>query len=291
MRNMADDISTPHAVGDLVNLALSISDFEDDHEYWTLVQRLQELGSSATYGAALLLCKSDDHARRRLACHLLGRMTWNRPEERDEALAVLEDRAFSESHVQVLQAALIALGQLGDPRGLDAVIVRAEHPSPDVRLAVASSLPSLVGDPPRPKALEVLRALMNDPVVAVRDWATFGLGSQLDIDDDPTRAALIERLTDRDPVTNGEALVGLARRHDRRALDAVLEHLRHFLIGSYVVDAAHELADPRALPLLLELRDQDEVFGINPGRLDRAIESCRGMAPPTPVESDHPVIP
>ena len=271
--------------------ALAITDFEDDHEYWTLVQRLQELGSAATYGPALLLCKSDDPGRRRLGCHLLGRMTWKSADESDEALAVLEDRAFSEHDLQVLQAALIALGQLGDRRGLDAVVVRAEHPSPDIRLAVASALPSLVGQPPDPKALDVLRTLMNDPVVAVRDWATFGLGSQLDVDDDPTRAALLERLADRDPVTNGEALVGLARRHDRRALEAVLEHLRHFLIGSYVVDAAHELADPRALPLLLELRDQAEVFGINPGRLDRAIASCRGMAPPTPFEQDHPAVP
>lgn len=240
-----------------------------------------------TYGVALSLCSSESPDRRRLGCHLLGRLMWHSLIEREHAVAVLEDRVFCENDPGVLVAAITSMGELGDPQGLQSVMVRAEHRAVDVRTAVACALPSLMGSPPDPDAMAVLRGLTRDPVATVRDWATFALGHELSADDDATRAALLDRLDDPDPAVSGEALIVLARRHDQRALRKVLEQLRHLVIGSYVIDAAEELADPEALPLLLDLRDQADVMGVDLARLDQAIASCSGRGDPKPVDHSH----
>jgi HEAT repeat protein len=61
----------------------------------------------------------------------------------------------------------------------------------------------------KPAAYEVLIELNADVVPYVRDWATFGLASQIDAD-----------LTDPDPDTRAEAVCGLARRGGPRAKPA-----------------------------------------------------------------------
>ena|SRR5438270_8722120 len=97
----------------------------------------------------------------------------------------------------------------------------------------------------------------------VRNWATFGLGSQADIDTAEIRAALLERVTDSHNETRGEALVGLARRKDPRALEPIIQELRSEHIGILALEAAETLGDPRLLPALLRLehdwqRDEDD---------------------------------
>jgi hypothetical protein len=101
------------------------------------------------------------------------------------------------------------------------VTALADHPGPDVRLSVARALPSILGIdqvPPDDPGIITLLRLMTDDDSDVRDWATFGVGSRVAVDSDEIRDALIARLTDPDADTRLEALVGLARRRDPRAL-------------------------------------------------------------------------
>jgi hypothetical protein len=120
----------------------------------------------------------------------------------------------------------------------------------------------------------------------MRDWATFGLGTQIDTDTQEIREALFARVFDEDEVTRGEALVGLARRNDGRIVEPLIRELARYPNTeylSYSLEAAEELGDPRLLPVLTKLRPSQ---GSLVAAFDSAIQSCSGHGIPgteTPV--------
>jgi len=134
-------------------------------------------------------------------------------------------------------------------------------------------------------AVACLLRLTRDPDAAVRNWATFSLGTQSDVDSPEVRRALLDRLGDGDPPeaardeidASAEAAMGLARRHDpavRPWLARQLARPEHE-VGNLVVDAAGELGDPVLLPALLALRDAGwhlHPQEPHPGSLQEAID-------------------
>src|SRR5205814_7161779 len=123
----------------------------------------------------------------------------------------------TDQDVQVLSAACIALGHLHDPRAVEPLVRLKDHPSEDVRYGVVFGLSGQHDD----LAIATLIELSADQDSDVRDWATFELGTILDIDGvdtPPLREALPARLSDPDDDTRAEALAGLARRKDERVL-------------------------------------------------------------------------
>jgi hypothetical protein len=90
-----------------------------------------------------------------------------------------------------LLSAVHARGHVGNPLAVTLVIEHRLHPHPDVRFAVACALGNFADDP---RTVETLLALMRDVDEDVRDWATFGLGVQRDLDSDEIRDALWQRM-------------------------------------------------------------------------------------------------
>ena len=109
----------------------------------------------------------------------------------------------------------------------------------------------------------------------MRDWATFGLGTELEVDDRDVRAALVDRLSDTFLDAREEAAVGLARRGDARAFETVRELLEADEVSSLTVEAAGYLADERLLRPLLEL---GEWWEDDPDLLRAAIHRCDPVA-------------
>ena len=120
---------------------------------------------------------------------------------------------------------------------------------------------------------------MVDDQADVRNWATFGVGHQLDDDGMIIRDALSDRLDDTDYDTRWEAIIGLARRHDPR----VLVPLRNALIEGgeipfFGIVAAGWLADPRLLQPLQALTEQSEEVQEAIGRCDPSLAARRVTA-------------
>jgi HEAT repeat protein len=102
-----------------------------------------------------------------------------------------------EQDPQVLVGIVRAIGGAQDERGLPVLMALAVHPDSQVRHQVAVELPMVVGDPPDPDGIAAFITLSADADPQVRDWATFGLGTQTDADSETVRAALWAR-TDTD---------------------------------------------------------------------------------------------
>jgi HEAT repeat protein len=99
-------------------------------------------------------------------------------------------------------------------------------------------------------AVNGLIALSKDVDFDVKNWATFGLGSQCDVDNSSLRQALIDRTTDSDPEIRGEALIGLARRKDDRVINKIERELTGEFNGAWSIEAASLHPSKKFKPLL-----------------------------------------
>jgi HEAT repeat protein len=117
-----------------------------------------------------------------------------------------------------------------------------------------------------------LLAMMRDADDGVRDWATFALAVR-DDDGEEVRQALLERADDPDFDTSSEAVWGLARRRDRRALRLLVAALESDIVGRLSVEAAACFARPELVAPLERLR---EWWDGDPALLEDALARCRG---------------
>ena len=110
---------------------------------------------------------------------------------------------------EVLVAVIEALGHAWTELACLAVVPFADYPDDSVRLATVRSM--VGGIESKAGSITVAAALMPrfpDEDSEVRDWATFGVGSMLDIDSVEIRAALRGNLEDVNYDVRCDALVG-----------------------------------------------------------------------------------
>jgi len=287
-------VGSSSIVDELIQLALGTADFEDE-ERWAALRELHAHGGPAVFDRASELVASDDVRRRVLGADLLSDL--GRRSGTDERYPGKEvDRALRSRAVDLLldlahdpeavvaAAAVRGLGQLEDQRGLPTVLDLADHPEAGVRAAVAWALPSLlpvVHEAARPrlgddaKAVAVLVRLADDVDDDVRDWALFDLGTVLDVDTEEVRALLAGHLDDPSEEARTEALLGLARRGDERAVPVVLDGLAAIEVERAMVEAAAHLGDDRfARPL----RRLEAWWFEDPELLRTAIVNCEPSA-------------
>jgi HEAT repeat protein len=195
------------------------------------------------------------------------------PEHCAEVVPQLIAMLESSDDPDVLVAVAYALGAAWNEAACLALLPYAAHADERVRFAVTGALPGGVDTvEAKERVAAALIVLSSDSSAEVRDWATFGLGSMLDIDTPDIRDALRSRLFDSDIDTRLEALVGLAERRDPTALSFLADELRADTVERLVVDAARAFADPSLVPLLVELASR---WNIDRDLLERALQTCR----------------
>ena len=187
------------------------------------------------------------------------------PEHAHDCVAQLSEMLSDVTDPAVTARIVESLGHGWTDAACRAVLPLAEHEATEVRLAVAQALHLPEERDLAQHALEALARLSADVSDDVRDWATFTLGSQFDVDSHDVRAALADRLDDPSEAVRAEAVVGLARRHDDRALAATRARLSTDQTGALTFEAARLLADPALHPLLVKWstdRPDDEEIAI-----------------------------
>ena len=211
----------------------------DDESPWEAVRALHQKGDRDVCARAAEWCRSDDPLKRARGADVLAQLGRaadhlhnNFPEESFSVVSSLVQR---EKDVLPLLSGIHALGHIGNPLAIPLVIAQRCHPCEDVRFAVACTLGSFANDP---RTVDTLLALMQDADEDVRDWATFGLGVQSDLDSADIRDGLFHRLTDPDSDVRGESLLGLAKRQDQRALPALIAELNQSEIHDRAFEAA-----------------------------------------------------
>lgn len=258
----------PRTTAELIRMALEAP---DEDAAWKFIATLEARSDREVLDSALELCRSSDTARRKLGARLLGQLGTPGSGFPDAAFEGLSNLLKHEENEQVLSAIAFALGQLDDSRCLDLLLKLKSHPDAGVRFGVVNG----ISGQNHPAAIQTLIELSRDEDKETRDWATFGLGTFIDADTPEIRNALAARLDDSCEETANEALVGLARRRDPRALEPLQDALSVEEPDAIHIEAAMAMGDPALLPALNSIKEHlVNQFSAEAEYLDKAIGSC-----------------
>jgi HEAT repeat protein len=162
--------------------------------------------------AAALRPRLEDHSPdvRYMTALSLGRL------QDREAVEALSRMARDEDEPMPRQAAISALGEIGDPSAAEILIEALRSSAAEVRFQAAIALPRVAPE----AAVEPLGAALDDDDAEVRACAAAALG---DLGHEGSRDRLVELLSDPEQQVRMEAATALSRMGDRRGT-AVLIH-------------------------------------------------------------------
>jgi methionyl-tRNA formyltransferase len=199
----------------------AVREWDSDAEWAPYLAALAWRGDDEVLAAATALLDSDDARARAAGAYVLGQLGIPERTFPGRSAELLEAHAATEQDPEVLATIGIAFANLGAPYGTETLLRLRRYEDARVREGAADALAGRDDE----RVFEALVDLTADPEPAIRDWATFALGT-LSPQDTPTlRDALAARLGDSDDSTRIEAVHGLALRGDTRALDATLDLL------------------------------------------------------------------
>lgn len=239
----------------------------------------ETMGSEQALAYAQTWIRDADPGVRDVGFMALGSVALNYP----PALEVLLDHAdagCADVDVGVRAAVAQALGnQSGEQRCVPFLLRLLNDADVEVRRIAIGGFPIVLDDPTADDpAVTALVGLLADPEPTLRDWAAFALGCQLDVDSPQIRAGLRSLLSEPDTAEAypaAEAALGLARRADPEVFAAIADRLTRPDPSSLWLRAAAELADPRLLPALVQLRapnnEPDDPWA---EQLEHAIARC-----------------
>lgn len=263
--------SDPRSSEELVEVHRA--ELESDEDTREALAILHFRGGIKEFEIGKRLTESDDSEDRSIGADILAQLGWGDRTFLDESVEILI-KLLSDPDPYVIYCAAVGLGHRNDERAIAPLIKLTEHENPQVRFGVTFGL-SCHDDA---RAISSLIKLSRDSDHDTKNWAMFGLGSQTDLDSPEIRHALIDGLNESDSEIRGEALVGLAKRKDPRAYNAILKEWEMEDISILSLEAAEELGDPNLLQGLYDLQESldltDDQYFRN--RLKYAISSCQG---------------
>ncbi len=115
-------------------------------------------------------------------------------------------------------------------------------------------------------AIETLIKFSKDKSSWVRNWAIFGIGSQVTRNNKNIREALWDRINDKHQETKLEAIVGLAIRKDNRVTEVIRNELINGEYATLLYEAVLETKDLNFMPLLKQQLTLIQIQGISKSR-------------------------
>ncbi len=230
-------------------------------------------GTQVEFDLGLEYVKSTDADDRAVGADILSQLGWSDKTFLKESVDALIP-LLGDVDPHVIYSAAHALGHRNDPRAIPELIPLARHPSALIRYGVVHGLTGYEDS----DAVSTMIELTTDEDLDVRNWALFGIGTQIDLDTPSIREALMVGLSERDMEARGESLVGLARRGDERVIHALLkEWYEEDMVSILSVEAAGEIADARLLPFLEEFEATHDLSENESAHQEllAAIEACR----------------
>jgi len=237
---------------------------KSDKTYWDNIRELRSRANENIFKNCIKLTNSSKQKERIIAIDILAQLGLPPRPFYKESKKVFFDFLKKEKNLKVLFSTLYAIGHNNDKlTSQEVALICSFQKSKDegIRESLVSALLSVDNK----LAIETLINLTSDKFAHIRDWATFGIGTQIDRDNKFIREALWKRVNDKNQETKLEAIVGLAKRKDNRVKKIIERELMNGEYGILLFEAIEDLKDKGFIPLLRQNLKKSKVDkGVKP---------------------------
>ena len=225
--------------------------------YWDNISILRGRPTKEVFNKSVDLTKSESPKSREIGIDILSQLgTTPRPFYK-ETIKLFFELLDVESDPNLLLSLFYAIGHNNDRLSKVQIGKLCEFADTESELVKEGLVISLLGID-NSLAIAVLIQCSSDRIGHIRDWATFGLGSQITSNNKKIREALWARVNDKCQDAKFEAIVGLAIRKDIRVKEIIKREIQSGEYGILLLEAIIEEGDKEYLPLLRQHYNEDK---------------------------------
>lgn len=222
---------------------------KSDKSRWDNISVLRKRPSKELFIRCVELTKSKDPKIRCIGIDILAQLGVTPRPFLKQTLKLYFDLLTSESNPEVLMSLLYAVGHNNEKLSKAQIEMLCKFSKNDNHRVREGLVYSLLGVD-NPHAIEILIKLSTDKISHIRNWATFGIGAQIQRDNKHIREALWNRINDKHQETKLEAIFGLAKRKDSRVYEILKRELLAGEYGTLLFEAIIETGDKQFLTVL-----------------------------------------
>ncbi len=246
---------------------------KSDRTYWDNISALRSRPDNEVFKKSSELTKSKNPNERNIGIDVLSQLGMTPRPFHKQTMKRFFELLKVETNEKVLGSLLSAIGHNNENLNKSQITLITSfknHKSIWVKQGLVFAISGIESQ----QAIDTLTILSNDKTSAIRNWATFGIGTLSERDNIAIRKALFARIKDKHQETKLEAIVGLAKRKDLRVIETIKKELSKGEFGALLFEAIEELNDKQFLPLLQQnLKTAKSDKGINPEWV-KGLDNC-----------------
>lgn len=222
---------------------------KSDKSYWDNIRIVRSRPTHTIFTKCIDLTMSPIPKKRMIGVDILAQLGSSVRPFHKQSVKHFFAMLAQERNIKVLTSLLYAIGHNNENLNktqVEKVSDFKKQTNVQLRQSVVYALLSVDHN----KAIDTLIYLSNDNIASIRNWATFGIGTQIDTTNNKIIVALWNRVDDTHKETQLEAIVGLAKRQDDRIKKVITDILNQGEADSLIFDAVCVLADTTLIPVL-----------------------------------------
>lgn len=244
-----------------------------DKSRWDNISALRKRPSHELFAKCVELTKSNKPKIRKIGIDILAQLGVPPRPFLQDTLKIYFELLKIENDPDVLMSLLYSIGHNNDKLDNEQIEKICSFINSENSWVKEGLVSALLGID-NLNAIETLIQLSSDKLSPIRNWATFGLGTQIERNNKTIREALWERVNDKHQETKLEAIAGLAKRKDKRVNDIIGREIMGGEYGTLLFEAIIETQDKELLPLLKQnLRTIKDDKTINP-EWEKDLKNC-----------------
>ncbi|MBL4706681.1 MAG: hypothetical protein JKY54_19280 [Flavobacteriales bacterium] len=220
--------------------------------YWDNISELRRRPDQSVFKKAHDLAKSNIDSHKIIGLDVLQQLGFAPRFNKNQTVQLHFELLAEPQSNKVFRSIFYGIGHNNDDLSKNQVSKLTEFKTLkdlDVKHALISAISGIENS----NAINLLIEFTEHQTSSIRNWATFGIGTLIELDNREIRDALWKRVDDADFETKSEAIVGLANRKDMKVKEIIISELKNGNYGTLLFGAILTLDDKDFLPLLNEI--------------------------------------